>query len=154
MLLSYKGGLPNLKKGNSRYDQALLIDVFEHVEGQKITKEINRIMKAGGCLLLSVPTPEYPRYFGDRFANSVGHVRDGYTIDDMKHLLNSSGFDVIQWKYPTNWLASKLSSVWYQSKLPTRLLFVITPLAILLSLVHPYTPKKHSCNFSLLAMKK
>lgn len=104
--------LKNIK--TNYYGQCLLIDVLEHIGDDRLAlRNINKLLVLGGYLIISVPTPNYPKNFGKRYAKTIGHVRDGYFIDDIKALLEDGSFKLIKWRYYTNNLASKLCSFWY-----------------------------------------
>lgn len=80
---------------NKQYDQILLIDVLEHVqEDQKALANITNILKDEGKLIISVPNHSYKSVFSEDFHNYVGHVRDGYSYDDMEQLLSKVGLEI------------------------------------------------------------
>jgi len=88
-----RDSLPKLSTIRRRYEQAFLIDVLEHVEEDfESLIRINTILELGEVLVISVPTPNYPKYFGREFVERIGHVRDGYTIEELRRLLEASGF--------------------------------------------------------------
>ncbi len=98
---------------NGSADQILLLDVLEHVEEEASTlKAVNRVLKLGGRLVLSVPTPFYPEWFGDDFDKTVGHKRH-YTVDALKGKLLSHGFMVQDFFYYTSGNASKFMKMCY-----------------------------------------
>lgn len=121
--------LPKLSKlKRNYYDQILLIDVLEHIkEDLESLITINSLLKMGGNLIISVPTPSYPKYFGRKFANEIGHVRDGYLIGDLERLLNWSGFKIVAWSYHTNFLSPYLCELWYKYNLPIKLKIMLFP---------------------------
>jgi ubiquinone/menaquinone biosynthesis C-methylase UbiE len=150
-----QGGLPLLPLEREYYDQVLLIDVLEHVkEDFESLMAINSVLKMGGALIISVPTPDYPTYFGRAYANEVGHLRDGYTIRKLNELLLNSGFETVKWAYHTNALASRLCSLWYRTNLSFAIRHVLAPVSILLSKLDRWSSKKHSCGIVLLARKR
>ncbi len=119
-------------------DTILLIDVLEHVRDDAAAlRSIHGSLTEGGTLLLSVPTPMYPRYFGEAFDARIGHLRH-YVPTSIIPLLEESGFEVTAWEYYTRPFAARLCRIWYQGLLKetapallARLLF--TPLASLLT---------------------
>lgn len=121
--------LPSLPKlPRNYYDQILLIDVLEHVEEDlESLLTLNSLLRMGGVLIISVPTPYYPKYFGYNFAKRIGHVRDGYTIKELQELLNRSGFEIVEWSYHTNFLSPYLCKIWYQCDLPFRIKALLFP---------------------------
>ncbi|MGZ4847175.1 MAG: class I SAM-dependent methyltransferase [Halobacteriota archaeon] len=150
-----RGALPHLTLKEGDFDQVLLLDVLEHVSDDvESLRTINKLLKMGGFLVISVPTPNYPKYFGQAFAQKIGHVRDGYTIDTLRDLLTSSGFKIIKWAYYTNALASRLCKFWYRDELSYTLRLIIAPPMILLSKFDPYSSTGFSCSIALLAVKQ
>ena len=143
-----------------KFDQVLLIDVLEHIEDDfKALKNVNRALKPGGYLVISVPTPLYPKYFGHKFADLVGHVRDGYALGDLEIMLRSTGFKILEWHHHTNPSTAKLCSLWYkQLRNPFLKWILMPPLNILstLDLRGPLREKRQpirSCGIALLAQK-
>jgi SAM-dependent methyltransferase len=80
-------GFSSLVGGPS--DAIFMVDVLEHVEDDAgAVLEARRNLKPGGLLFVSVPTPWYPVYFGRKFHELVGHLRDGYTAGDLSLLMD------------------------------------------------------------------
>lgn len=68
----------------SSADVVLLIDVLEHLPNPKETAErIVSAMKPGAMLLVSVPTPLFPKIFGRRFHENIGHLHDGFRLREL-----------------------------------------------------------------------
>jgi len=148
--------LPKLSKlKRNHYDQILLIDVLEHVkEDLESLITINSLLKMGDTLIISVPTPNYPKYFGYDFANKIGHVRDGYTIEDLEKLLHRSGFEIIEYHYHTNFLSSYFCELWYKYGLPSLVRIVLFPfLKVLCILFDSVGEGIRSCGIALKAKK-
>jgi len=94
-------------------EQVLLIDVLEHVyDHLKALEAINRILVKNGFLIISCPTPYYPKYFGIEFDKAIGHLRH-YTLKDLKTLLEQSGFKILDYYYYTNSFSSLLCTIYY-----------------------------------------
>ena len=75
------------------FDMILFCEVFEHLSNPRITlKEINRVLKQGGTLILTTPNGAG---LGTRlgFTMSVGHFRE-YTGSECIHLLEENGFKI------------------------------------------------------------
>lgn len=89
---------------------------------------INSILEPRGVLVISVPTPNYPKYFSREFAERIGHVRNGYTIEELRRLLEASGFRIMKWSCHTNFIASQLCRLWYYYNMPYKLKLLAFPL--------------------------
>lgn len=152
---------------SEKFNQVLLIDVLEHVfDDKKALQNINKILKSGGFLVISVPTPLYPEYFGEELARTIGHVRKGYTLKKLKSLLKENGFDVISWQYHTTQLSAYVCSIWYKKLLRKRNLFFglskmgLFPIFNVLSLLNEQVNRKIkryplvSCGLAVLALKR
>jgi len=113
--------------GNQCFDVVICLAVLEHIkEDNKAIKELSRVLKKGGELLLAVPnenaelipkwlSPELKlinKIFKTKFPISeneylhfgqegIGHVRRGYSIKNLKNLLLSQKLTIK--KYTTYW---------------------------------------------------
>jgi len=107
-----------LSFGDREFDQVLLIDVLEHLaDDLAALREIHRVLQPGGRLVISVPTPTFPIAFGREFADRIGHLRDGYWLEDLQNILEETGFHLKKALYHTGPIASRLCSIWYKSGL-------------------------------------
>jgi SAM-dependent methyltransferase len=71
-------------------DTVLFLEVLEHlVDDSGALREVARILRPGGKLVISVPMPP-----GEIDADEFGHKRAGYTRADLLHLLQDGGFTV------------------------------------------------------------
>lgn len=139
-------------------DAVLLIDVIEHVkEDTALLSEVYRILKPGGFVLLSVPTPNYPRVFGWRFHQAVGHVRDGYWQGQLESIVRKCGFEVElcrPYTYPPSAFGCFIFYRWLLRirGLPT----ILSPLLDLicrLDSVWPVRTERFACSIALKATK-
>lgn len=147
--------LPRLSKlSENYYDQILLIDVLEHVkEDLESLIRINSLLKIGGVLIISVPTPNFPRHLSRKFSNNIGHVRDGYTIKDLIKLLKITGFKVIEWSYHTNLLSPYICKFYYSYNIPRKLKIMLFPLLRVLIILDPLGKGINSCGIVVKARK-
>jgi len=150
-----KDFLPNLSElGENDYHQVFLIDVLEHVQADlESLIRINKLLIMNGKLVISVPTPIYPKVFGYEMTKKVGHVRDGYTITDLKELLDNSGFNILDWKYHTNRIASFLCRLWYKNNYPSAVRIVLFPICKAIATLDSIDRKKNSCGIAVKAIK-
>lgn len=120
---------------SKEFDQILAIDVLEHIDDDAyLLSQIYLSLRVGGSLILSVPTPTYPEVFGRDFHESIGHVRDGYTLEHLAILLKEAGFTLVNYRYHTGYLSSFFCSLIYREKLSGRFRFLL--IGILIPFIH------------------
>ena len=71
------------------------------------------VLQPGGQLLVSVPTPRYPHVFGRNFHEGLGHVRDGYWLEDLVPKLGRVGLNVERHHYYTGSWVSRACRLFY-----------------------------------------
>jgi SAM-dependent methyltransferase len=93
-------------------DTVLLLEVLEHLEDDAGgLREVHRVLAPSGKLVLSVPIPPGEVNHGREW----GHKREGYSLDDLKAILDSEGFEVVRHAYAIfkfSRLAVKLVNSW------------------------------------------
>jgi len=80
------------------FDFVLLLDVLEHISTNKTfkaLKEVNRVLKKEGYLIISIPLNEGLEEMLGRGENPNGHMRD-YTPDIIRAELTISGFKIFK----------------------------------------------------------
>jgi 2-polyprenyl-3-methyl-5-hydroxy-6-metoxy-1,4-benzoquinol methylase len=80
------------------YDVVLLLQVMEHlVEDLTALRNVHRVLKDGGILIITVPNlnlkSERTRKLR-KYVKIQSHVRQGYRPADMKRLLERTGFEI------------------------------------------------------------
>lgn len=136
---------------DNQFDQVLLIDVLEHVkDDHAAVREVYRILKVGGRVIVSVPTPYYPYYFTHEFDREIGHLRH-YTPQKIRSLFEKNGFKTISIFPHTSSLTGVLSLIWYGILKKTMVLkMMIMPILLMLSLL---TEKMYNlCHCGLIAI--
>jgi SAM-dependent methyltransferase len=72
-------------------DTVLFLEVLEHLEDDAgAVRELYRVLVPSGKLVLSVPIPPGEVNEGEEW----GHKREGYSLDEMKAILEGEGFEV------------------------------------------------------------
>lgn len=106
--------LEGVSESEELFDYILLIDVLEHLDHpEDVVTQLGAMLKPGGQLLISVPTPRYPRVLGREFHEAVGHVRDGFTLEDLSSVIGPS-YERMETSYNTGLLASFACFLFYR----------------------------------------
>jgi len=80
---------------DSSLDTVLFLEVLEHLDDDAgALRDIARILRPGGKLVLSVPVPP-----GEIDADEFGHKREGYTLSDILKLIDGAGLKVQRTAY-------------------------------------------------------
>ena len=88
-----QGSLLEIPYPDAHVDCAMTTQVLEHIEDHETAaKELARIVKPGGHLIISVPHPPEP-------FETDGHFREGYTEADLKALFPEPGFKLLSTGY-------------------------------------------------------
>jgi len=140
----------------STFDQVLAIDVLEHIDDDVLAiRQIANALTSGGRLVISVPTPNYPNTFGRDFADNLGHVRDGYWLEDIGPKLDAAGLRVEQHHYYTRRWVSLACRLFYKSGIPYPIGVVWAPLArkVLLATERRDPSRDGASSLALFAVK-
>jgi SAM-dependent methyltransferase len=86
-------------------DCVLLLDVLEHLpDPARTAAGVVAKLKPGARLIVSVPTHLYPRLFGRRYHEQIGHLRDGFDLGEADALF--AGLQRVRFRYavgPLSW---------------------------------------------------
>ena len=90
-------------KDIANIDTILLLDFIEHIKDVESLLFLTRAMlNNGGIYVISVPTPRYSSYFGQTFHKRIGHVKNGYTVNELDEIfINKLGCARVFAKYNT-----------------------------------------------------
>ncbi len=97
-----------------KFDQIICFETMEHIlNDKKLIKDFFAILKPGGKLLLTTPYKYYKPLYKDDInrlsaCENMGHVRWGYTHEEMADLLKKSGFEIEAAEYITGYLSQQL----------------------------------------------
>ena len=99
----------------NNFDIVICCENIEHIiDDRKLMADMQRCLKRGGTLLLTTPNIRYIPITKNcdegMFANG-GHVRRGYSADDLKALCASAGFTVVQIGYCSGFLSQKTTGL-------------------------------------------
>jgi 2-polyprenyl-3-methyl-5-hydroxy-6-metoxy-1,4-benzoquinol methylase len=85
-----QGNLHEIPFENSSMDVCCCLEVLEHIKDDESgIKEINRVLKSGAILILSVPHT----YYWPQYKSRIGHYRH-YTRESLESLLKNNGFTI------------------------------------------------------------
>jgi SAM-dependent methyltransferase len=91
--------LYDLEKIDRKFDQIICSETLEHIARDKLVVEkFHRLLREGGVLHVCCPYSEHPGNKGKVCTDeSVGwHVRDGYTLETYRALLEPAGFRIVK----------------------------------------------------------
>ena len=81
-----------------QFDQVICFETIEHIlDDQGLVSHLSLLLKPGGKLFLTTPNKHYKHLFGDKLSATEdgGHVRWGYTHDEMETLFNRAQLSII-----------------------------------------------------------
>jgi 2-polyprenyl-3-methyl-5-hydroxy-6-metoxy-1,4-benzoquinol methylase len=124
---------------SERFDQIICMETVEHIaDDRKVLADLARLLSAGGQLLLSAPYKFYRPLLGDALSDEEdgGHVRWGYTHDEMAALLAEAKLEVVERGYLSGLVNQQLTNLLrLLNKVDSRLAWAITlplrPLALM-----------------------
>jgi SAM-dependent methyltransferase len=91
-------------------DCVLLLDALEHVPApENLSAGVARRIRSGTRVLVSVPTRLYPRVFGRAYHEHVGHLHEGFALDDLDQWF--AGLERVRYRYstgPMTWAGAAL----------------------------------------------
>jgi len=139
-----------------KVDILLLIDFLEHIETpSKFLSSIYDILNDDCIILVSVPTYKYKKVFGEKFHNLVGHVKDGYDLNEIRILFNEEKFEVIECSYNTGLFGAIGCFIFYRLMSKNKYLNLLKSLLLYpFSLLDFINNKYISCSMFLIIKKR
>lgn len=89
--------LYSLPEVSDNFDEIICYETLEHIRNDSlVVREFYRLLNPGGVVHICCPNREHPRHKRELLdeAETGGHVRAGYTVDELAQLLKSAGFEV------------------------------------------------------------
>ncbi len=100
---------------NFKVDIILLVDIIEHInEPERLLNLSNNLLNKDGIILVSVPTPLYPKYFGAKFHKEMGHLVDGYSLNSIVEMFNDINCVMIFYNYNTGFIGKYGCYLYYK----------------------------------------
>lgn len=130
------------------FDQVISTETIEHIiDDAKLIRDLAKVVKPGGKLFLTTPFEGSLGLWRDRVPSTPpvedgGHVRWGYTHDQLRRLLSDNGFTVIQEDFITGYVSQRLTNLFRRMSavLPYPLVWLLTlPMRTIRCLDRPMT---------------
>lgn len=96
------------------FDQIICFETIEHIlNDKKLIHNLASLLNPGGRLLLTTPNKNYKHLYGDSLSKTEdgGHVRWGYTHDEIKTMFNASGLEVAKQDFVGGMVSQKLTNL-------------------------------------------
>ncbi|HNR95311.1 MAG TPA: methyltransferase domain-containing protein, partial [Kiritimatiellia bacterium] len=103
----------DIKRGS--YDQIICCEVIEHIlDDQKLIRDLSAFLKPGGMIFLTTPFKGNKGLLGDYISSSEdgGHVRWGYTHDEIRELFKKVHLDIVDTSYVSGIISQKAANAW------------------------------------------
>ncbi|MCW2754157.1 MAG: hypothetical protein JWQ32_1568, partial [Marmoricola sp.] len=98
--------------------------------------------------------PRYPVMFGRRFHEHLGHVRDGYYLEDLEPKLAAAGLRVESHRYYTGAWVSRACRLFYGLRIPYAVGVLWAPLVRPLLIRTEGTVRRtEACSLALVVVK-
>lgn len=115
-----------------KFNQIICFETIEHIiNDKKLVGDFFSLLKSGGKLLLTAPYKFYKSLYGDKDKLSTyedgGHVRCGYTHEEIADLLKKSGFEIEILDYVSGYFSQQVISLqrFLASKINPKLAWLI-----------------------------
>jgi SAM-dependent methyltransferase len=130
--------------GLGTFDQILLFETIEHIrDDARLLAELVTMLRPDGRLLLTAPYKHHRALWGERLSEHEdgGHVRWGYTHQEIRDLFRGCGLEVLAEEYLSGLVSQKIASLIFGlSRVHYRLGWAATfPLRIFQGLDRPLT---------------
>lgn len=98
-----------------QFDQVICFETIEHIlNDKKLIDDIRAVLRPGGKVLLTAPYKYYRHLPGDGISEveDGGHVRWGYTHEELREIFEANGFDIRAEEYISGWVSQMLVRVY------------------------------------------
>jgi SAM-dependent methyltransferase len=98
-----------------KFDQILLFETIEHIkDDRKLIADLAALLEPGGTLLLTAPYKgHHPLHRAEKVSEveDGGHVRWGYTHEEMEEILRGAGLEVLAREYISGPVSQKVAGL-------------------------------------------
>jgi 2-polyprenyl-3-methyl-5-hydroxy-6-metoxy-1,4-benzoquinol methylase len=102
-------------RGFGNFDEIWCLEVVEHIlDDSTLVANLASLLSGGGRLIITTPNANYIHLRGDRLSNTEdgGHVRWGYTHEQLAALMHAAGLQIVEQGYYGGYLAQKCTNVY------------------------------------------
>lgn len=99
------------------FDQIICFETIEHIrDDAKLVRDLAARLNPGGQLLLTTPSDDHPPLIGEEVSETEdgGHVKFGYSLDELRELMAAAGLRVIDEGRLGGWVVQKLFNATYR----------------------------------------
>jgi 2-polyprenyl-3-methyl-5-hydroxy-6-metoxy-1,4-benzoquinol methylase len=96
------------------FDQIICTECIEHIQDdRKLVRDLASCLKPGGRLLLTTPEAGHRALRHEKLSATEdgGHVRWGYTAEQLKELFEQAGLTVAEISYTSGWISQQLTNL-------------------------------------------
>ena len=129
------------------FDQILCLETIEHIQNDaKLIRDLSGLLRPGGRIILTTPYKHYRPLLGDQVSpvEDGGHVRWGYTHEEIGALFTANGIETTSTDYITGMLTQQTMNLMrvldridhrasWAATLPLRALRIVDPIVTRLS---------------------
>jgi SAM-dependent methyltransferase len=97
-----------------KYDQIICFETIEHIlNDRKLVNDLAFLLQPGGKILLTTPYKHYVPLYKDKLSEyeDGGHVRWGYTFEEIRKLFDEAGIDVVTEEYISGFISQKITNL-------------------------------------------
>ncbi|MDX1933050.1 MAG: class I SAM-dependent methyltransferase [Capsulimonadales bacterium] len=106
--------LHTVRDSLGEFDQIILMETIEHViNDRKLVADLCHHLKPGGRLYLTTPYKEHKALRQEYLSETEdgGHVRWGYTLGEVRNIMESCGLEVVAEGYTSGMISQKLTNL-------------------------------------------
>lgn len=109
--------LPNIENEIGKFDQIICFETIEHIINDSgLVASFSRILDNKGILLLTAPYKFYHHLYGDdqtglSVVEDGGHVRVGYTHEELHSICKKFGLELVKTEYITGFFSQTLINI-------------------------------------------